>query len=93
MNPAFHKSIRKGRTEALQASCTGREDVLYTDAAEYEIKPAQTAVAAKEVGTLMACCTDSGVETGEVEEVAIALAVSEKGSGGDQRLRGRCEKL
>ncbi|KAH7969378.1 hypothetical protein HPB52_017497 [Rhipicephalus sanguineus] len=79
MNPAFHEGRRKARAEALQAKYTGRQDVLYTDAAEYENKAAHTAVAVRDNGALMACCTVSGVETVEAEEVAIALAISQKG--------------
>ncbi|KAH7983159.1 hypothetical protein HPB52_009658 [Rhipicephalus sanguineus] len=54
MNPAFHEGRRKDRPEALQARYTGRQDVLYTDAAEYESKAAHTSVAVREDGTLMA---------------------------------------
>ncbi|XP_049267637.1 uncharacterized protein LOC125756752 [Rhipicephalus sanguineus] len=79
MNPAFHEGRRKARAEALQAKYTGRQDVLYTDAAEYENKAAHTAVAVRDNGALMACCTVSGGETVEAEEVAIALAISQKG--------------
>ncbi|KAH7961514.1 hypothetical protein HPB52_009521 [Rhipicephalus sanguineus] len=59
MNPAFHEGRRKARAEALQAKYTGRQDVLYTDAAEYENKAAHTAVAVRDNGALMACCTVS----------------------------------
>lgn len=80
MNPAFHDGRRKDRAEALQTRYTGRQDVLYTDAAEYDSKAAYAAVAVREDGTPMACCTVSGVETVEAEEVAIALAVSQRGA-------------
>ncbi|KAH7976833.1 hypothetical protein HPB52_020432 [Rhipicephalus sanguineus] len=78
MNPAFHEGRRKARAEELQARYTGRQDVLYTDAAEYERKAAHMAVVVRDNGALMACCTVSGVETAEAEEVAIALAISQK---------------
>ncbi|XP_075534882.1 uncharacterized protein LOC142570380 [Dermacentor variabilis] len=79
MNPAFHDGRRKDRAEALQARYTCRQDVLYTDAAEYESRAAHAAVAVREDGTPVACCTVSGVETVEAEEVAIALALSQRG--------------
>ncbi|KAH7967031.1 hypothetical protein HPB49_021536 [Dermacentor silvarum] len=80
MNPAFHDGRRKDRAEALQTRYTGRQDVLYTDAAEYDSKAAYAAVAVREDRTPMACCKVIGVETVEAEEVAIALAVSQRGA-------------
>ncbi|KAG0443766.1 hypothetical protein HPB47_014554 [Ixodes persulcatus] len=79
MHPAFHEGRHKDRAEALQARYTGRQDNIYTDAAEYESKAAHAAVAVREDGTPVACCTVSGVETVESEEVAVALAVSHRG--------------
>lgn len=94
MHPAFHEGRRKDRAETLQARYTGRQDVIYTDAAEYKSKAAHETVAVRKDGTPVACCTVSGVETVEAEEVAIALAVSQRGGqGGHQRLQKRCEKL
>uniref|UniRef100_A0A6G5ADK0 Putative tick transposon n=1 Tax=Rhipicephalus microplus TaxID=6941 RepID=A0A6G5ADK0_RHIMP len=79
MNPNFHEGRRKARAEALQSRYTGRQDVAYTDAAEYKSKAAHTAVAVRGDGGLIACCTVLGVETVEAEEVSIALAISQKG--------------
>ncbi|KAH7955229.1 hypothetical protein HPB51_028169 [Rhipicephalus microplus] len=42
-------------------------------------KAAHTAVVVRGDGGLIACCTVLGVETVEAEEVAIALAISQKG--------------
>ncbi|KAH6925903.1 hypothetical protein HPB50_011818 [Hyalomma asiaticum] len=36
MHPVHHEGRRKDRAEALQKSLEGREDVIYTDAAEYK---------------------------------------------------------
>ncbi|KAH8036336.1 hypothetical protein HPB51_025003 [Rhipicephalus microplus] len=64
---------------ALQSWYTGGQDVAYTDAVAYESKAAHTAVKVTEDSSLMVCCTVRSVEPVEAEEVAIALAISQKG--------------
>ncbi|KAH7972946.1 hypothetical protein HPB52_019275 [Rhipicephalus sanguineus] len=78
MHPVFHKSRRKARAVALQAKLEGRSDVLYTDAAEYERRGAYTAVMIRESGDLVSCCTFKNTISTEAEELAIALAITQK---------------
>ncbi|XP_075733095.1 uncharacterized protein LOC142775533 [Rhipicephalus microplus] len=80
MHPAFHEGRHKARAVALQAKLERRSGVLYTDAAEYERKGAHTAVVVRENGDLVSCCTSKNTTTTEAEELAIALAIAQKGT-------------
>lgn len=80
MHPVFHEGRRQARAVALRARLEGRCDVLYTDAAEYDRRAAYTAVVVRESGYLVSCCTCNNATATEAEELAIALAITQKGT-------------
>ncbi|KAH6923041.1 hypothetical protein HPB50_020765 [Hyalomma asiaticum] len=69
---------RKDRAEALQKSLEGRQDVIYTDAAEYKQGKVYAAVITRENGGPASCCSVRHLGATEAEEVAIALALTQK---------------
>lgn len=78
MHPVHHESRRKDRAEALQKSLKGRQDVIYTDAAEYKQGKVYVAVITRENGGPASCCSVRHLGATEAEEVAIALALTQK---------------